>query len=194
MKMREATWSAVAAATALQSPRKRQIHEGYNRKGGYGYNRFRKGIFHETETRKTVFFQGSTSRRGFLQRLTVTGLAGASGSVAMSAGACAGREAPDAGEEGVLSLDALSGDWMRMSALGINPALNNFWGALQVTDNLLAVTELTFPPFSQGQHSGYLRIDGEELKADESRWYAYQILRRARTRDLGGGKHRPHGL
>lgn len=133
---------------------------------------------------KPVFPQGATSRRGFLQRLTATSLVGASASRAVSAGVLRGAEAPGVGNDGVLSLDELCGDWMRMRDLGNNPALNNFWGALQATDNLLAVTELTFPPYSQGQHSGYLRINGEELAADESRWYAYQILRRARTRDL----------
>jgi hypothetical protein len=133
---------------------------------------------------KPDFSPGSTSRRDFLQSLMATGMAGASGSLAMNPALLHGATASGADEEGVLSLDALSGDWMRMSALGINPAINNFWGALQVTDNLLAVTELTFPPFSQGEHSGYLRINGEELKAEESRWYAYQILRRTRTKDL----------
>jgi len=127
---------------------------------------------------------GSTSRRGFLQSLTATGLVCASGTAAAHPALLAGATLPTGSEGGILSLDELAGDWMRMRALGINPALNNFWGALQVTDNLLAVTELTFPPFSQGMHSGYLRINGEELKADESRWYAYQILRRGRTKDL----------
>ncbi|MGD1103530.1 MAG: hypothetical protein ABSA59_15880, partial [Terriglobia bacterium] len=130
---------------------------------------------------KPDFSPGSTSRRDFLQSLMATGMAGASGSLAMNPALLHGATASGADEEGVLSLDALSGDWMRMSALGIYPAINNFWGALGVTDNLLAVTDLTFPPFSQGQHSGYLRINGEELKAEESRWYAYQILRRTRT-------------
>ncbi|MGA3324811.1 MAG: hypothetical protein ABSF45_10080 [Terriglobia bacterium] len=127
---------------------------------------------------------GATSRRDFLQSIMATGLVGVAGPLTMHPAMLRGATAPSAGEEGVLSLDALSGDWMRMSALGINPAINNFWGALGVTDNLLAVTELTFPPFSQGQHSGCLRINGEELKADESRWYAYQVLRRGRTADL----------
>jgi hypothetical protein len=130
---------------------------------------------------------GIGSRRGFLQSLLTTGVVGATGPLAINPAVLQGATTPSAGEEGILSLDALSGDWMRMSALGIYPAINNFWGALGVTDNLLAVTDLTFPPFSQGEHSGYLRINGEELKADESRWYAYQILRRSRTRDLEVG-------
>ena len=131
---------------------------------------------------------GSTSRRGFLQSVVTTSLVGASGAGAMNPAtlhaASAHAASASAAEHGVLSLDELSGDWMRMGALGIYPAINNFWGALGATDNLLAVTDLTFPPFSQGLHSGYLRINGEELKAEESRWYAYQILRRTRTKDL----------
>lgn len=127
---------------------------------------------------------GGASRRDFLQTFLAAGVVGASGTADASPESRQGPSAPTDPGQGVLSLDALSGDWMRMRALGTYPAINNFWGALQVTDNLLAVTELTFPPFSQGQHSGYLRINGEELPADESRWYAYQILRRARTHDL----------
>ena len=133
---------------------------------------------------KLTLSSGVASRRDFLQTLVATGAVGASGSTSANAVPLPKGVAPASSEEGVMSLDALRGDWMRMRELGNNPAINNFWGALQVTDNLLAVTELTFPPFSQGQHSGYLRINGEELKADESRWYAYQILRRARTTDL----------
>jgi hypothetical protein len=133
---------------------------------------------------KVALGAGVASRRSFLQSLVATGAVATSGSAAPNAAPSREGSSSGTSEEGILSLDALSGDWMRMRDLGNNPAINNFWGALQVTDNLLAVTELTFPPFSQGQHSGYLRINGEELKADESRWYAYQILRRARTRDL----------
>ena len=133
---------------------------------------------------KLTLSSGVASRRDFLQTLVATGAVGASGSSSANATPPPNGVVPDSSDEGVMSLDALGGDWMRMRDLGNNPAINNFWGALQVTDNLLAVTELTFPPFSQGQHSGYLRINGEELKADESRWYAYQILRRARTTDL----------
>jgi len=127
----------------------------------------------------------SISRRELLQGLMTTGLVCASGAWAIDPALLRGEIASCAWEQGVLSLDDLSGEWMRMSALGNNPAINNFWGALQATDNLLAVTELTFPPFSQGGHSGNLRINGEEMmRADESRWYAYQLLRRSRTAGL----------
>jgi hypothetical protein len=126
----------------------------------------------------------ASSRRRFLQGLMVTSLASTSCPSAMHSVTMRGAPASGPCEEGVLSLDALSGDWMRMSALGNYPALDNFWGALQVTDNLLAIRHLTFPPFSQLAHSGNLRINGELMQAQESRWYAYQILRRSRRADL----------
>jgi hypothetical protein len=132
---------------------------------------------------KAIRGAGRASRRGFLQRLTAAGAVATAGPLAIAPAILHGADSSPAAS-GVPTLDELCGDWMRMSDLGINPAINNFWGALQVTDNLLAVTELTFPPFSQGGHSGLLRINGEELKADESRWYAHQILRRARTSGL----------
>ncbi len=125
-----------------------------------------------------------SSRRGFLQGMMAAALACTTGPAA------AGQEltAGDAGSSdlggGVLSLDELAGDWKRLATLANYPAINNFWGALQITGNLLAVTELTFPPFSQGMDSGNLSLNGAEATAHESRWYAYQILRRTRTRNL----------
>lgn len=127
---------------------------------------------------------GSASRRGFLQGMMATALACASGPFAGDEALAASDSPSSACGGGVLSLDALAGDWKRMSSLGNYPAINNFWGALQVTNNLLAVTELTFPPFSQGMNSGKLSLNGQEVAAQESRWYAYQILRRTRTADL----------
>ncbi len=88
----------------------------------------------------------SITRRDLLQGLITTGLVCASGSWAVDPALLRGKATRCTGkQQGILSLDELCGDWMRMSDLGNNPAINNFWGALQATDNLLAVTELDFP-------------------------------------------------
>ena len=87
-------------------------------------------------------------------------------------------------ESGVPSLDELAGEWFPMSSLGSYPALNNFLGSLQVTDDMLGVQNLTFPPFSQVQDSGTIRVNGRPLRATDSRWYAYQVLRRNRSAEM----------
>jgi hypothetical protein len=42
---------------------------------------------------------------------------------------------------------------------------------------------LTFPPFSQIQDSGSLRVNGHPLRATDNRWYAYQVLRKSRSNE-----------
>ncbi|HMD85202.1 MAG TPA: hypothetical protein VKO18_10955 [Terriglobia bacterium] len=81
-------------------------------------------------------------------------------------------------------MDELAGDWLPMSSLGSYPALSNFLGSLQATDDMVGVKHLTFPPFSQAQDSGILRVNGRPLRATDSRWYAYQVLRRNRSAEM----------
>ena len=81
-------------------------------------------------------------------------------------------------------MDELAGDWLTMNSFGSYPALNNFVGSLQVTDDIVAVRHLTFCPFSQAQDSGAIRVNGRPLRATESRWFAYQVLRRNRSGEL----------
>ena len=126
----------------------------------------------------------SPSRRAFLKQAMAAGVVCSTDAFSRNSSFSREESASCGTGQGILSLDELCGDWKRMSELGNPPAIENFWGALQATDNLLAVTCLTLPPYSQSNHSGYLHIDGEPVHADESRWYAYQILRRSRKADL----------
>lgn len=82
------------------------------------------------------------------------------------------------------TLDELSSDWLSQSQLGHYPSIHNFHGALLTNKDLLSVSWLVIPPFSQAYHSGTLYIDGQVHTADEFRWYAYQALRRKRLEDL----------
>ena len=79
----------------------------------------------------------------------------------------------------VMSLDELAGDWMEVKTLRNFPSVNNFWGTLGTGPNLTAFHLLTFPPYANGGVSGGLTVDGQPVTATESRWYPYQVLRRA---------------
>src|SRR5271157_4704404 len=128
--------------------------------------------------------EGPTSRRAFLRNLVAASLA--FGSNARAEGVASTLSDPrSAGKQaGVPSLDELAGDWLPMSSLGSYPALSNFLGSLQATDDMVGVKHLTFPPFSQAQDSGTVRVNGRPLQATDSRWYAYQVLRRNRSAEL----------
>ncbi|MPZ84303.1 MAG: hypothetical protein GEV28_29465 [Actinophytocola sp.] len=80
---------------------------------------------------------------------------------------------------GVPALDDLAGEWMPTGTLLNLPSVNNFIGSLHAGSNLLSVTELTFPPLSLGGDCARLTLDGTNVQAHESRWYPYQVLRRA---------------
>jgi hypothetical protein len=77
------------------------------------------------------------------------------------------------------SLDDLAGDWMEVNTIRNFPSVNNFWGALQTHPNLTTFLYATFPPYANGGDSGVLTINGKPVTATESRWYPYQVLRRA---------------
>ena len=87
-------------------------------------------------------------------------------------------------ERTVPDLDDLSSDWLPRSRLGQFPSLHNFHGALLTNRDLLSVSWLVAPPFSQAYHSGTLSINGTIHEADEFRGSAYQALRRKRTAEF----------
>ena len=79
----------------------------------------------------------------------------------------------------IMSLDELAGDWMEVNTLRNFPSDNNFWGALQTHPNLTTFLYATFPPYANGGDSGVLSMNGKPVTATGSRWYPYQVLRRA---------------
>jgi hypothetical protein len=82
------------------------------------------------------------------------------------------------------SLDELAGNWMPMNTLMNQPSVNNFSGAVKSNNNIAGFTCLTIAPFSQGGQSGEMLIDGHEIKATDSKWYPYQVVRRTNNNSL----------
>jgi len=95
--------------------------------------------------------------------------------------AWAALSAPLYAQSPVPSLDDLAGDWMQVATLRSFPSVNNFWGSLRAYPNLTAFDMLTVPPFANAGTSGSLTVDGQPVRPTESRWYPYQVLRRARV-------------
>jgi hypothetical protein len=79
----------------------------------------------------------------------------------------------------VPDLDELAGEWMPAGTLLNMPSASNFHGCLHAGTNLLSFTELTFPPLSLGGECARLSLGGVTVQAHHSRWYPYQVLRRA---------------
>jgi hypothetical protein len=81
--------------------------------------------------------------------------------------------------EGIPTLDELAGDWNHVSDLRSLPAMASTNGGAKCTDNMLGVDDVGFPPLFDIMPKGTVRFDGAELKAQDIRWYPYQVLRRA---------------
>ncbi|MBN6056688.1 LamG domain-containing protein [Nonomuraea sp. RK-328] len=79
------------------------------------------------------------------------------------------------------ALDALTSDWLAPSTLKHLPAISNFWGGVNVSQNVLGFTNFTLPPYLQAGSSCDLTVDGAALTTASSRWSAYEILRKATT-------------
>jgi len=77
------------------------------------------------------------------------------------------------------ALDELAGDWMEVASLSNFPSVNSFQGALKTHPNLTTSLYTTFPPYANGGDSGVLTMNGKLVTATRSRWYPYQVLRRA---------------
>jgi hypothetical protein len=83
--------------------------------------------------------------------------------------------------DAVPGLDELAGAWQQAATLLNPPAVSNFHGSAHATANLLSFTELTLPPLSLGGECAALAVNGATVQAQHSRWYPYQVLRRAQV-------------
>jgi hypothetical protein len=81
---------------------------------------------------------------------------------------------------GVPTLDELAADWMKVDDIQNQPSVNSFSGGIKTDQNLLGIRVLTCPPYSQGAEStATFSLDRQRVRAEESRWFPYQVLRRA---------------
>src|ERR1035438_9324918 len=79
----------------------------------------------------------------------------------------------------VPSLNDLAGDWQHAAEVRSLPALNSPLGSAQAVRDVLAVGKLSFPPITMTDDTGALLIDGQAPVLEQTRWFPYQVLRKA---------------
>ncbi len=133
-------------------------------------------------------------RREFLRNLALTGAGFRWAPLWKHSGAATMPE--HAGP--IPSLDELAGDWISGKQFEQTPCICNFHGGIQAgrliplehradfqqNSDVLSVSGFVNFPLAQGGEVGQLFLDDQEIAADDYRWYAYQVLRRAQVRDL----------
>jgi hypothetical protein len=82
------------------------------------------------------------------------------------------------------TLDELAGDWMQVNTLRSFPAVHNFAGGLKIERNLTVFQNLMIPPYGQRGLMAELQLDGASVNAVESRWYPFEIRRRATVNEV----------
>jgi hypothetical protein len=78
---------------------------------------------------------------------------------------------------GVPTLDEMAGDWKAPAEIEQFPSIHNFNGQMLVNKDLASISWLASPPFSQGFHSGALKLNSKVPVSDKFRWYPYQAVR-----------------
>ncbi len=81
-------------------------------------------------------------------------------------------------------LDDLAGDWQNAAEVRCLPALNSPLGSAQAVGDVLALGKLSFPPITLTGDTGALLIDGQAPVLEQTRWFPYQVLRRAAAGNL----------
>ena len=84
----------------------------------------------------------------------------------------------------VPALPALAGDWQSAPAVRSLPALNSTQGSAQAVRDVLALGDLNFPPITMTGDTGGMVVDGHAPVLSQTRWFPYQVLRRATSSEL----------
>jgi len=123
-------------------------------------------------------------RREFMKDVALVGAGFLCAPVWKTAAVAQDAVPDDSGHVEIPSLDDLAGDWFSGTVFEQTPSVCNFHGGIQAGRNVLAINSFVNFPLAQGGEVGQLSIDGAEINAEDYRWYAYQMLRRAHAQDL----------
>ena len=84
----------------------------------------------------------------------------------------------------VPSLEELSGQWVSVDSVEMEPSIRNFRAQALVNDDMTSISWLASAPFSGGYHTGTLKINDETPLVTHWRWQPYQALRRSVGEDI----------
>lgn len=82
------------------------------------------------------------------------------------------------------SLDQMSSVWIKCDTLGFMPSVRNFRAQAVVNRDLTSISWFNSPPYTQGYHTGAMKLDGKLVRAEQSRWNAYGTERTANHNGL----------
>ena len=85
---------------------------------------------------------------------------------------------PENISDNIPSLEDLSGVWVSIDSVEMEPSVRNFRGQALLNRDMTSVSWFVSAPFSGGYHTGTLRINGRTPKVSTWRWQPYQGLRK----------------
>ena len=77
----------------------------------------------------------------------------------------------------VPTLEELSGIWVSVDTVDMEPSVRNFRGQALVNRDLTSISWFASAPYSGGYHTGTMKLNGKVPKVSKFRWQPYQALR-----------------
>ncbi|MEZ4946436.1 MAG: hypothetical protein R2804_12950 [Cyclobacteriaceae bacterium] len=84
----------------------------------------------------------------------------------------------------VPSLEYLSGEWVAVDTVDMEPSLRNFRAQALTNNDMTSLSWFASAPYSGGYHTGTMKINGETPLVTHFRWQPYQALRRSVSDDM----------
>lgn len=83
------------------------------------------------------------------------------------------------GMEFIPSLEEMSGQWVSVDTVDMEPSIRNFRAQALVNKDMSSLSWFASAPYSGGYHTGTFRINGETPLTTHFRWQPYQALRKS---------------
>lgn len=92
---------------------------------------------------------------------------------------CESVKEDDASKSLIPSLESLSGKWVSVDTVDMEPSIRNFRAQALTNNDMTSLSWLASAPYSGGYHTGTMKVNGETPLVTHFRWQPYQALRRS---------------
>jgi hypothetical protein len=82
------------------------------------------------------------------------------------------------------SLEKLSGKWVSVDTVDMEPSLRNFRAQALTNKDMTSLSWFASAPYSGGYHTGVMRVNGKIPLVTHFRWQPYQALRRSVSNEM----------
>ncbi|TRX59597.1 hypothetical protein FNH22_10655 [Fulvivirga sp. M361] len=82
-------------------------------------------------------------------------------------------------EDFIPDLETLSGEWVSVDTVDMEPSLRNFRAQALVNKDMTSLSWLASAPYAGGYHTGTMKVNGKTPIVTHFRWQPYQALRRS---------------